>query len=254
METKICKKCGVEKELNEFHKHKDGIKGVADTCKDCRKLYYLKNKDIINKKHRDYCNNNKEKLKTHHKEYREKNKDILKIKTKKYYDDNKEKISLLRKKHRQDNKDLYYNRGKEYREKNKEKCNEYQRKYHKLNKKHVNKRQRKYEKDRYKNDNLFRIKKNLRCNIYDALTCRGFIKSTKTEKILGCSMDFFIKYIESKFLEGMSWENRSLWHLDHIIPMCTANTQEEAIKLNHYTNLQPLWAEDNFAKGTKILN
>ena len=51
----------------------------------------------------------------------------------------------------------------------------------------------------------------------------------------------------------MSWDNRIEWHLDHIIPISLATTEEEIIKLNHYTNFQPLWAEENIRKGNKVL-
>lgn len=51
----------------------------------------------------------------------------------------------------------------------------------------------------------------------------------------------------------MTLENHGEWHFDHIIPLASAKTEEELIKLNHYTNFQPLWAEDNLKKGFKIL-
>lgn len=50
----------------------------------------------------------------------------------------------------------------------------------------------------------------------------------------------------------MSFDNQGEWHLDHIIPLATAETEEEIIRLNHYTNFQPLWAFDNLSKGSKI--
>ena len=52
----------------------------------------------------------------------------------------------------------------------------------------------------------------------------------------------------------MTWENYGLWHLDHIIPLCEAKNEEELYKLNHHTNLQPLWAEDNLKKNRKYGN
>jgi hypothetical protein len=54
----------------------------------------------------------------------------------------------------------------------------------------------------------------------------------------------------------MNWENYGQfgWHVDHIIPLSSAKTEEEIYKLSHYTNLQPLWAQDNLKKGNKILN
>ena len=52
----------------------------------------------------------------------------------------------------------------------------------------------------------------------------------------------------------MTLENHGEWHIDHIMPLASAKTKEDVIRLNNYINLQPLWAEDNLRKGTKILN
>ena len=81
-------------------------------------------------------------------------------------------------------------------------------------------------------------------------------KINKTLDVIGCSLEFLKEYIEKQFILGMSWENygRYGWHIDHIIPLSSANTEEEVYKLCHYTNLQPLWAEDNLRKSDKILN
>jgi len=46
----------------------------------------------------------------------------------------------------------------------------------------------------------------------------------------------------------MNWHNKGKWHIDHIIPLKAAKTEFEVIALNHYTNLQPLWAKDNLTK------
>ena len=51
----------------------------------------------------------------------------------------------------------------------------------------------------------------------------------------------------------MSWDNYGEWHIDHIIPLASATTEEGVLKLYHYSNLQPLWAKDNLSKGSKIL-
>jgi len=84
------------------------------------------------------------------------------------------------------------------------------------------------------------------------LTNNGFTKKSRSYEILGCSFDYFKNHIESKFTDGMTWENRSKWHIDHIIPISSAKTEAEILKLNHYTNLQPLWAADNIRKGNKM--
>jgi hypothetical protein len=81
-------------------------------------------------------------------------------------------------------------------------------------------------------------------------------KKSKTFEIIGCTPEFLKEYIEKQFIKGMEWSNHSVygWHIDHIIPLSSANTEEEIYKLCHYTNLQPLWAENNLKKSNKILN
>jgi len=47
----------------------------------------------------------------------------------------------------------------------------------------------------------------------------------------------------------MSWSNHGDWHIDHIIPVASAIDEEELYKLNHFSNLQPLWRDENLKKG-----
>ena len=81
---------------------------------------------------------------------------------------------------------------------------------------------------------------------------KGYAKSSKTTAILGCDWKTLKLHIERQFTKNMTWENRSEWHIDHIVPLASANTEEELIALNHYTNLRPMWAEDNLSKGAKM--
>jgi hypothetical protein len=80
-------------------------------------------------------------------------------------------------------------------------------------------------------------------------------KKNKTFDIVGCTPEFLKEHIEKQFKEGMSWDNYGFygWHIDHIIPLSSAKTDEELYKLCHYSNLQPLWANENLSKGSKIL-
>lgn len=73
--------------------------------------------------------------------------------------------------------------------------------------------------------------------------------------IIGCEWNELKSYIEAKFSKDMTWENYGQfgWHLDHIIPLASAKTEDDLYKLNHYTNLQPLWWRDNLLKSDKIL-
>ena len=108
-----------------------------------------------------------------------------------------------------------------------------------------------YKKERKKKDPLFKLSELLRGNTYHAFKRMGYKKQTKTQKILGADFETVKKHIESQFLKGMTWENRSdnVWHIDHIIPISFAKTEEELLKLCSYNNLQPLWAKENIVKG-----
>lgn len=72
------------------------------------------------------------------------------------------------------------------------------------------------------------------------------------------SWDEFKEYIQNQWSEGMSWKNYGLgannttWHIDHKIPIFSATSLEEIYKLNHHTNLQPMWGSDNIRKSNSI--
>lgn len=102
---------------------------------------------------------------------------------------------------------------------------------------------------------MFKLKDNIRTLIRNSfLYSKNCGKTSKTEKILGCSYQEFRRHLESQFQEGMTWDNygRNGWHIDHIYPVSKASDERHLIELNHYTNLQPLWEKDNISKGNKI--
>ena len=74
---------------------------------------------------------------------------------------------------------------------------------------------------------------------------------------LGCTIPELKQYLESKFQEGMTWENWGVhgWHIDHIIPLSSFDLadRDQLLTAFHYTNLQPLWAQANWSKGDRIL-
>jgi len=105
---------------------------------------------------------------------------------------------------------------------------------------------------RKKTDLLFNIKENIKSSIASLFKKSSKNKIKSTEAILGCSFIDFKSHIESQFLEGMSWQNRGEWHIDHIIPISLAKTEEQLIYLNHHTNLRPMWAIQNIKKSNKI--
>jgi hypothetical protein len=218
VETKICSKCKIEKDLCEFNNRKTSKDGKRSSCKECDckeiKNWRLKNIEKVKQQKIRYT-----------KKYSEKNKD----RGRKYREQNKDKVLIRSKKWREEN--LQY--SKEYFQKNKSK----------INKKIC---------DRKKIDFLFKISSLYRSKLNKILSKS---KDKSTFEIIGCSPIFLKEHLEKQFKEGMSWDNHGLfgWHIDHIIPLSSAKTEEELYKLCHYTNLQPLWAKDNLKKSNKIL-
>ncbi len=151
----------------------------------------------------------------------------------------------------------YYSNNKERQKElsNKFKFNNptYLKTYYQNNKKILNNKINLYNKEKRKTDPLFKLKGNIRCLINSNFKYKGFKKNTKNEIILGCNKIFLYSYLESKFESWMSWENYGKyngkpnfgWDIDHIIPLSSAKTEEEFLKLNYYTNLQPLCSYTN---------
>jgi hypothetical protein len=126
--------------------------------------------------------------------------------------------------------------------------------YYYKNKDYVLERSKKYNTYQYNNDEIFKLKTIMRNRIRNFLLLKGITKKNKTFNIVGCSPSYLKEYIEKKFTEGMCWEKMGQYiHIDHIIPLSSAKTEEEIYELCHYTNLQPLWAADNLTKYNKII-
>jgi hypothetical protein len=168
--------------------------------------------------------------------YKSQCKECVNITSKKYKLLNPDKIKLSRKKTYEKHFDIISIKKKEYERKNKIKDNL-------------------RRKNKYHSDPLYKLKVNLRRRILTYLNSKNIIKSNTTFNIIGCSPEFLKQHIEELFSNEMSWENYGLfgWHIDHIIPLSSAKNESEFYNLCHYTNLQPLWAEDNLKKSNKLL-
>ena len=161
----------------------------------------------------------------------------------------KEKDREYKKQYRLDNKE----KAKQYYLNNKEKAYEYNKQYRLDNKEKIREYRNQWSKERKKSDPLFRFAGNCRSRTNMAFKAKSWIKNGGTEKLLGCDWKTAMNHIEKQFESWMNWDNHGEWHIDHIIPLASANTIEEMTPLFHYTNLQPLLAEDNIRKGDKIL-
>lgn len=171
-------------------------------------------------------NSCKECEKEYKKNHREKNKEILKEKAAIYYKENKESI---------------LQRVAENYSQNKDKKLSYQKKYAYLNKDKISAYKMAYQKNRRKNDPIFKLKFVVSRMIRNSLRRRELLKSKKTVEILGCDIAFFKTNLQQKFINDMSWDNYGThWDIDHIVPLSTAKTEDDVLRLNHFSNLQPL--------------
>ena len=215
--TKVCTRCKVEKSCSEFSRDRAKKDGLSCQCKECNKKYNQANADW----RREYA-------KKWHQENAERKREYMK----KWHEENAEKV----KKYRQENAESLSEKKKKYQQENADKIKVYR---------------KKYDKNRRNSDPLFRMIYNLRRRLSSYCRAIKVKKSTRTKEMLGIDLAGFKSHIESKFQEGMTWENYGQWHVDHIKPLSLATTEQEIIELNHYTNLQPLWAAENLKKSNK---
>jgi len=219
---KVCSKCNIEKNIDEFYYRKNRNSYIS-VCKKCKcekdRINWLKRKEI----NPEYDRNRYQKRKKN-------NPESLNKSTKKRYSNNKK----------------YW---KEYREKNIESKKTYAKNYYKKN--NLNEYHKKYTEKKRKHDYMFRLISCVRSSVNRYL----YKKKINSFEIIGCLPVELKKHLEKKFTEGMCWENHGKygWHIDHIIPLSSAKTEDELYRLCHYTNLQPLWAKDNLKKSSKIL-
>ena len=129
---------------------------------------------------------------------------------------------------------------------------EYNKKYKENNREKLNEKASKYISERLKTDTNFKIKTRIRESLKRGLD--GLRKSRTTQEILNCTFEEFKVHIESQFLPWMNWDNygkcitneyNCSWHLDHIVPISIAKTEEEIYILNHWSNFQPLCGKVN---------
>jgi hypothetical protein len=232
---KKCSKCNVVKSLNEFYNDctkKDGKRSYCKLCNsEVNKQRYVANKEEF----KQYYQNNKEYYKEQAAKSYQENKEQYKKRMKQWYVNNPDRSKHLSKQFKLNNPGY----TKQYYTSNKERFKQYQ-----ANRRQVNP--------------LFKLSGGIRNLISGSFkrSCKGtYVKNKKTEHILGCTMEEFIQHLQSRFKPGMCLENygngSGRWNIDHIIPISSAKTEEEIYKLNHFTNLQPLWWEENMAKGSK---
>ena len=224
--TKVCSVCNIEKALDKFTKRKNMKLGVNSYCKQCdSNLHKLKR--AINGSRIlgsiDKCRNCNS-------EY---------------------KVTNGSSKYCKKCSDLQKSSKLEYQKK-------YAARYVKDNMSTIEGRKKKNAYERIRKNNLRQlspkhlISNRIRSRIHTAFIRNNYTKRSCIFDIIGCTFEELKIHLEKQFHSGMSWQNRSEWHIDHIIPLASAKTEEDVIRLNNFTNLRPLWAKDNLAKGAKM--
>lgn len=255
---KLCTFCQVEKTLDCFTKNKNMKDGLDRNCRECRavakKASYERNREKNLVKMKAYREANKEKIAETKKRSRLKKIDEYKQKQRERYYANREQILADTKKKRLENLDHHLKKEAEVRARHREKRNEWQKQYYQDTKPERLKYHAKYMRDRIKRDPVYALSRLVRRRITIALSKGGYLKTSPTREMLGCDYDELKAHLERQFLKGMSWENRGDWHIDHIVPLSSAGSEEELLALCHFTNLRPLWASDNISKGAKMVS
>ena len=171
-----------------------------------------------------------------------------------YREQNRLKINNQNKEYYLNNKEHVKSYHEKYELKNKEKRKEQHKIWYHQNKELVTKQSVARSKNRRNVDINFKILGNCRNRVYSAL--KNNQKTGRTLELLGCDIPTLKLHLETQFKEDMSWENHGLygWHIDHIIPCSSFDLTdpEQQKKCFHYTNLQPLWAEENLRKSDNL--
>ena len=192
----------------------------------------------------------KDKKAANQKKYVEKNKEAISAYQKEYQKEYAKKRTLQRRA----NKPILSEEEKQKKEEIRQERKKQKRKeWLKNNREKISTQQREYTANKKNKDPFFRASINVKNRTRSAFK-RGYSKSKHTAELIGCSWEGLREHLENQFVDGMTWDNNTFygWHVDHIIPLASAKTLEELESLCHYTNLQPLWAQDNLKKGDSL--
>jgi hypothetical protein len=151
---------------------------------------------------------------------------------------------------REANKERRAKTRKDWYEANKKSAREYSKAYSLANRDKIYAR----EKARRESDPAYLIRNRLRARVFQAIKKCGTAKTAFTQDLLGCTYEDARRHIASQFLPGMSWKNHGKWEIDHIRPCASFDLTdpEQQRQCFHYTNLQPLWWQENRSKGDSL--
>jgi hypothetical protein len=246
---KRCSKCKEVKPLNEFHKRLDAPDGHRARCKACENARiqkrYEENKEKIREARRKWWEEHREERNEYAKKWRLTNKEWVREREKKWRENNKDKI-------RKNSRRYYLAHIDEMLEKHRE----YQERRQKNNTEEVREYRRKMSR-KIRSTPKGKINNTMSRSIAEALKS-GSKAGRRWETLVDFTAEQLRKHLEKRFKDGMTWESygKDGWHIDHIIPISVFNFESpEDIDFKRcwaLKNLQPMWAEENMAKGNKL--
>ncbi len=200
------------------------------------KEWRAKNREKVAAQNKKYREENKEKIKALHKAWRDTNREHLNEKQREKYNENPKAFKERKDRYVQSHQEQVKESRARYKRENRQKCTDYQR----------NKRQ---------SDPVYKFRTSfvhLMC-LYRKKT--RYTGTKGTWEMVGCDFDTFLTHVQSQFEDGMTLENyghgEGKWNIDHIIPISVAKTNDDIERLNHYSNLRPMWSLDNYKKSNK---
>ena len=195
------------------------------------------NKAKISEQNKKYRESHNAEAKEYHKEWRDKNREHLNRKARDKYKEDPQAFKERKDRYIKSHQEQYKESNRKYKAENRQKCTDYER-----NKRH--------------SDPVYRFRTSVRCLIWGYARKKGYTGNKKIWEMVGCDFDTFLVYIQNQFEDGMTLENyghgEGCWNIDHITPISTAKTDEDIERLNHYSNLRPMWATDNYKRPRKV--
>ena len=223
MTTKTCSRCKVDKPSSEFAASRKGTYGLQAYCRTCCRKIHAKWQKEHPERHREYNakweREHVEKTQARRENWRAANRERSRVYAANWRKENPEKGRTI---------------GLRWRQNNKARITQHLR-------------------TRRKTDPAYALVCRLRRRLCYVL--KGRSKAAPTLDLLGCDRSTLLVHIEAMFQPGMTWGNRNLWHIDHILPCASFDLldPEQQRACFHYTNLQPLWAADNLKKRASVL-
>jgi hypothetical protein len=237
--TKICKQCGIEKDISEFYARKESRDGFFARCKSCISKQQKHHRDKVKSPEAKARTKQKQRERDQKPENKEKKRQAARQVKRIYGPKQKEQKALYYLEHLESEKARH-------------------RAYVTSHRQDLSEKRRGYRERRVRTDVGFRLAQSLRSRFHNVL--KGKTKSGSSVRDLGCSLGDLKIYLESAFRTGMTWENyghgKGKWNIDHIMPLAAFDLtdRQHVLLACSYLNLQPLWHEENMAKNDTYPN